>query len=64
MDIGEVSKEDIVIKTTQNEIIKMVSDEGYARESFSSGNSEIKPVANKFILFSKGYSVLYKELTG
>ncbi len=58
----EVSKEDITIKTTQEEIIKMMGDESYVQESFSSGNSNVELDANKFILFSKGYSNLYNGL--
>ncbi|MEK6819972.1 MAG: hypothetical protein AABY03_02125 [Nanoarchaeota archaeon] len=62
VNVGDVKKEDIIIKTTQEEIIKMVNNEGYAQESFSSGNSEIEKVANDFVLFSKGYLDLYNEL--
>jgi len=59
---GEIKNEDIIIKTTQEEIIKMMEDDTYTKESFSSGNSNVELVANKFVLFSKGYSSLYGEL--
>ena len=63
IDSGEINKEDIIIKTTQDEIVKMVNNESYARESFSSGESNVELAANKFILFSKGYTSLYEEFS-
>lgn len=57
-----INNKDVIIKTTGGEISKMNRDENYAKESFKSGNSEFKPVANKFVLFSKGYLTLYQDL--
>ena len=62
LDEGGIKNEDIIIKTTQEEIIKMMEDDSYTKESFSSGNSEVELVANKFVLFSKGYSSIYDDL--
>ena len=61
LDEGGIKNEDIVIKTTQEEILKMMENDAYAKESFYSGESDVELIANKFILFSKGYSSLYNE---
>src|SRR3989344_4430506 len=49
VEAGTVSKEDILIKTTKEEVLKMAQDESYVSESFGSGSSEVELVANKFI---------------
>jgi len=59
---GIVESPDINLKISYEELFKMAGDEAYISESFGSGKSEIKIVANKFILFSKGYLNLYQEL--
>ncbi len=59
---GEISKKDIIIRTTHEEIFKMIENESYVEESFSSGKTSIELVANKATLFSKGYLSLYKDL--
>src|SRR3989344_3616576 len=61
---GEIDDEDIMIKTSKEEIVKSLQDKEYIKESFSSGKSEFELVANKATLFSKGYLSLYKDLTG
>lgn len=58
----EIQNEDIIIRTTNEEILKMNKDDNYTKESISSGKTTIEKVANDFILFSKGYLNLYKEL--
>lgn len=59
---GEVSEEDINIKTSLDEMVKMKEDENYAKESISSGKTTVEKVAEDFTLFSKGYLDLYQEL--
>ena len=58
---GQMQNPDIKITTTRDEILKMVNDNSYIKESISSGKTNIEMVANKLILFSKGYSALYNE---
>ncbi len=60
---GETNKKDIIIRTTHEEIFKMIEDENYAEESLSSGKTSIELIANKVILFSKGYLSLYEDLS-
>ena len=62
IDDGIIKNEDVDMITTKDEILKMNNNESYARESFSSGNSKIKPIANEVVLFSKGYLTLYQDL--
>ena len=59
-----IAKEDIIIKTTKEEAVKMIRDKSYITKSFNDGKSEIKLVADKMTLFAKGYLNLYSELTG
>jgi hypothetical protein len=59
---GENGGKDIIIKTTKEEIFKIVENKNYVQQSFSSGKTTIELIANKFVLFSKGYLTLYKEL--
>ncbi len=61
---GLAENPDIILKTGYEEIFKMAGDEADISKSFTSGKSEIKIVANKFILFSKGYLNFYRELGG
>jgi len=60
---GETQKPDIIIRTTHEEIFKMIEDNSYAKESISSGKTSIEQVANKIVLFSKGYLTLYQEFS-
>jgi hypothetical protein len=59
-----VNGEDIVIITSVEESIKMMSDKNYIQESFSSGKSRVELVSDKITLFKKGYLNLYTKLTG
>ena len=61
---GGIEGEDIVIRTSVEEAVKMVQDREYVRESFLAGRSSIELVAEKSTLFAKGYLSLYTELTG
>ena len=62
--LGEIDDEDIRIKTTKEELVLVLKNKDYFKESFSSGKSSMDLVADKTKLFSKGYLNLYKELTG
>lgn len=61
---GEINGEDIRIRTSKEEAVKMMNDKQYVAKSFQEGNSSIELVASKAKLFSKGYLGLYDELTG
>ncbi len=59
---GEIQNKDIIIRTTREELLKINENTDYIKESISSGKTTIEKIASDFILFSKGYSVLYPEL--
>lgn len=61
---GEISNEDVVIRTTKEEAVKMVRDKNYVTQSFNDGKSGIDLIAGKTTLFAKGYLNMYNELTG
>lgn len=61
---GETENEDIIIRTTKREAIKMLQDKSYVSSSFAGGGSTIELVAGKTTLFGKGYLRLYEQLTG
>ena len=61
---GQIANEDIVIKTTKEEAVKMLRDKNYVTKSFNEGFSTIELVAGKTTLFTKGYLNLYDELMG
>ena len=59
---GEIEGEDIIIRTTTEEAVKMVVDQNYVANSFSNGLSSIELVAGKLELASKGYLKIYDRL--
>jgi len=61
---GAVEKEDVIIRTTKEEAVKMMRDKSYVTKSFNDGKSTIELVADKTTLFAKGYLNMYNELTG
>lgn len=61
---GDIIGEDIIIKTSKEEVILMMDDKEYIEQSFELGKSEIVLVAGKTTLFAKGYLSMYTELTG
>lgn len=61
---GETQEEDIIIRTSKEEAVMMIRDEGYIEESFQTGGSSIEMVAGKTELASKGYLEIYTSLTG
>lgn len=58
---GKTSKPDITLRTTNEEIFRIIEDNGYAKESIESGRSSFELTSNYFILFAKGYYRLYKD---
>lgn len=61
---NKVGKEDVIIRTTGIESVKMIKDKNYVKESFEKGISSIELVAEKAKLFAKGYLKLYDEING
>lgn len=61
---GSIPDEDVLIITTKAEAIRMMRDKEYARQSFNSGRSSINFIADKNIIFSKGYLVMYNDIVG
>ena len=58
---GSNEKSDIKIITTREEIVKIMFDEEYLVESFSSGNSQIELLSSERTLFLKGYLKIYNK---
>lgn len=61
---GDIEKPDVIIRTSKLEGVLMLQDSNYVVESFYSGKSKIELVADKAILFSKGYLKIYNKLNG
>jgi len=61
---GEINTEDIILRTSASEAVKMIRDKSYIEQSFENGESKIELIASETTLFSKGYLTLYTELTG
>ena len=60
---GLIEGEDIIIRTTKEEAIKMIKDKTYIKQSFSDGNSGVELVAGKTELVMKGYWDIYETLS-
>lgn len=61
---GKISNEDVVIRTSTIEAVKMMQNKEYVFKSFESGGASIELVASKSTLFGKGYLNLYNQITG
>ncbi len=58
---GEINGNDIKIRTSRFEAVKMTRNRNYISESFSEGNSEVELIASKTRLASKGYLSLMDQ---
>ena len=58
---GKAENPEITIKTTNEEVFKIIENKDYAQESIASGNTNIEVTKDYFVLFSKGYLKLYNE---
>lgn len=56
---GETKDEDIIIRTTKEEVLKIASDNTYITESLFSKRTTVEKATSDFILFTKGYSTLF-----
>jgi hypothetical protein len=61
---GEIEEEDIIIRTSKEEGVKMVMNSNYVSESFASGGSSFELVADNLELAGKGYLGIYSALGG
>ncbi len=61
---GGIGGEDVIIRTSKEEAVKMIRDKDYVKESFETGGSSIELIAEETTLFLKGYLKIYDELTG
>jgi len=61
---GAIEGEDIIIRTTREEGVKMLQNSNYVADSFRAGLSSIELVASKTKLAPKGYLKIYTSLTG
>jgi hypothetical protein len=60
---GEIQKPDVTLTTSSEEVFNIIKDNNYAKESISSGKTNIEITKNYFVLFAKGYSSLYEEFS-
>tara|TARA_Y100000310_G_scaffold344244_1_gene455939 strand:- start:2322 stop:2918 length:597 start_codon:yes stop_codon:yes gene_type:complete len=61
---GQLEEKDAVIRTSAEEVVKMLVDKEYIRESFEEGGLDVEFVEEKSTLFAKGYLKIYGELSG
>lgn len=56
---GETNDKDIIIKTTEEEVLKTVNNTNYMKESLSSGRTIVEKATSDFVLFTKGYPDIF-----
>ncbi len=56
---GGTADKDIIIRTTEAEVSKIVNDSSYIQESFSTGRTTVEKAASNFVLFTKGYPDIF-----
>jgi len=61
--VGEIEREDVIVKTSASEAVKMLRDKNYISSSFRSGGSTMELVAGRAKLFGKGYLSIYESVT-
>jgi hypothetical protein len=60
---GVIDSPDLVIRTSSDNILSALQNKESLKDVISSGKISIDLVANKFILFTKGYLGLYNEFS-
>jgi hypothetical protein len=58
---GETADKDIIIRTTEEEVNKIVLDNNYIKESMSSGRTVVEKATSDLVLFTKGYPDIFIE---
>jgi hypothetical protein len=56
---GETAEKDIIIRTTEEEMQKVINDNSYMEESLNSGKTVVEKVASDLELFTKGYPDIF-----
>lgn len=56
---GETDEKDIIIRTTKEEMLKIINNSSYMKESLNSGRTVVEKVASDFLLFTKGYPDIF-----
>jgi hypothetical protein len=56
---GEANETDIIIRTTEEEVMKVINDSNYMKESLSSGRTTVEKATSDFVLFTKGYPDIF-----
>jgi uncharacterized membrane protein len=52
---GVSNQTDIIIKTSEEEILKTVNNTAYMKESLDSGRTTVEKTTSNFVLFTEGY---------
>ena len=52
---GVSNQTDIIIRTTQEEILNTFNNTNYMKESLSSGKTTVTKITSKFVLYTEGY---------
>ena len=60
---GQIEDEDIILYSSREEIVKIMKDKDYVKNSFENGLASIELKTDKLELYSKGYLDIYDELS-
>ncbi len=52
---GVSNQSDIIIRTSEQEILKSINDTSYMKESLASGKTTVQKTTSDFVLFTEGY---------
>jgi hypothetical protein len=58
----EIPNPDVIIRTTMDEVAKIVDNPEYAKGSLNSGKSSVEIVADNLTLLLKGYAKIYSKI--
>ena len=58
----EIDDPDIIVRTTLDEVVKIIENQEYAKGSFNSGKSSVEIVAGYLELLLKGYAKIYSMM--
>ncbi len=56
---GETEDKDIIIRTTEEEVNKIINDSSYMEESINSGRTVVEKATSDVVLFTKGYPDIF-----
>lgn len=64
VESGGIDGEDVIVRTSAAEAVRMMRNREYIIESFKSGRLSVEFVASRAKLFGKGYLRVYDSVTG